>query len=63
MKNRPHMKKMNNNEKNFKLRVFFGLVPRPKGRFRDQAPYTDVIVSLGLRGAQKWPKKAKNAIK
>ena len=46
-------KKINENEKNSKLRVFFWLVPLPKGR--RQAPYVDVSESLGLRGAQKRP--------
>ena len=51
------------NEKNSKLRVFFGLVSLPKGRYRRQAPYTDVSETLGLRGvqnSQKWPEMAKN---
>ena len=55
---------MNKNEKNSKLRVFFWLVPLPKGRYRRQAPYADVPETLGLRGgpknSQKWPKMAKN---
>ena len=56
-------KKINKNEKNSKLRVFFWLVPLPKDRYRRQAPYADVPETLGLRGApktakngQKWPK-------
>ena len=54
---------MNENEKNSKTRVFFWLVPLPKGRYRHQAPYADVSETLGLRGGpktakngQKWPK-------
>ena len=56
-------KKINKNEKNSKLRVFFWLVPLPKDRYRRQAPYADVPETLGLRGGpktakngQKWPK-------
>ena len=47
-------KKMNKDEKNSKLRVFFWLVPLPKGR--RQAPYVDVSESLGLRGGPKTAK-------
>ena len=54
---------MNKDENNSKLRVFFWLVPLPKGRYRRQAPYADVPETLGLRGGpktakngQKWPK-------
>ena len=54
---------MNKNEKNYKLRVFFWLVPLQKGRYRRPAPYADVPETLGLRGGpktakngQKWPK-------
>ena len=51
---------MNENEKNSKLRVFFLLVPLPKGRYRRQAPYADVSETLGLGGGAKngpkWPK-------
>ena len=50
---------MNENEKNSKLRVFFWLVPLPKGRYRRQAPYAYVSDTLGLRGGQKRPKVAK----
>ena len=39
--------KRNKNEKNSKLRVFFWLVPLPKGRYRRQA---DVSETLGLKG-------------
>ena len=67
VKNRPLTtipKKMNKNEKNSKLRVFFWLVPLPKGRCRCQAPYADASETLGLRGepknSQKWPEMAKN---
>ena len=56
-------KEMNKNEKNSKLRVFFWLVPLPKDRYRRQAPYADVPETLGLRGAQKQPKMAKNGQK
>ena len=67
MKNRPLTtipKKMNKNEKNSKLRVFFWLVPLPKGRCRCQAPYADASETLGLpkgspktaKNGQKWPK-------
>ena len=56
-------RKINENEKNSKLRVFFWLVPLPKDRYRRQAPYADVPETLGLRGGpktakngQKWPK-------
>ena len=55
--------KINRNEKNSKLRVFFWLVPLPKDRYRRQAPYADVPETLVLRGGpktaengQKWPK-------
>ena len=48
---------------NSKLRVFFWLVPLAKGRYRRQAPYTNVPDTLGLRGGpkmaqngRKWPK-------
>ena len=54
---------MNENEKNSKLRVFFWLVPLPEDRYRRQAPYVDVSETLGLRGAQKQPKMAKNGQK
>ena len=54
---------MNENEKNSKLRVFFWLVPLPKGRYRRQAPYADVSETLGLRGGQKRPEMAKNDLK
>ena len=54
---------MNENEKNSKLRVFFWLVPLPKGRYRRQAPYADVPEPLGLRGAPKQPKMARNGKK
>ena len=55
---------MNENEKNSKLRVFFWLVPLPKGRYRRKAPYADVPETLGLRvGAQMQPKTAKNGKK
>ena len=40
--------------------VFFGQVPLPEDRYRRQASCTDVLYSLGLRGAQKRPKMAKN---
>ena len=46
---------MNKDQKNSKLRLFFWLVPFPKGRYRRQAPCADVSESLGLRGAQKRP--------
>ena len=49
---------------NSKLRVFFWLVPLPKGRYRRQAPYADVPETLGLRGGlkngQKLPEMANN---
>ena len=48
------------NEKISKLRVFFWLVPLPKGRYRRQAPYADVSETLGLRGG---PKTARNGQK
>ena len=55
---------MNENEKNSKLRVFFWLVPLPKGRYRRKAPYAGVPETLGLRVgpkcSQKRPKMAKN---
>ena len=54
---------MNEYEKNSKLRVFFWLVPLPKGRYRRQAPYADVSEILGLRGAQKQPDMVKNGQK
>ena len=50
------MEKSEKNEKNFMLRSFFGLVPRPEGQFRGQVPYPEILKSLGLRGG---PKKAK----
>ena len=53
---------MKNNEKNSKLRSFFGLVPRPEGEIRAWAPYPEILKSLGYRGGQKWPKNAKIAI-
>ena len=49
---------MKRNEKNSKLRSFFGLEVWPEGQFRDQVPYPEVLKSLGLRGGQKWPKNA-----
>ena len=56
-------KKVNKDENNSKLRVFFWLVPLPKGKYRRPAPYADVPETLGLRGGpktakngQKWPK-------
>ena len=55
--------KLNKNEKNSKLRVFFWLVPLPKDRYRRQAPYADVPETMRLRGAQKQPKMAKNCQK
>ena len=54
---------MKKNEKNSKLRSFFGLVSRPEGELRGQAPYPEVLKSLGYRGGRKWPKNAKIAIK
>ena len=56
-------KKINKNEKNLKSRAFFGQDPWPDGISRVQAPHTDVLDSLGLSGAQKWPKMAKNGQK
>ena len=56
-------KKVNKNEKNSKLRVFFWLAPLPKGRYRRQATYADGPETLGLRGAQKQPKIAENGQK
>ena len=40
--------------------MFFWLVPLPKGRYRRQAPYADVLETLGLRGGSKT---AKNGLK
>ena len=47
--------------------VFFLQVPLPEDRYRCQAPRTDFLENLGLRGAQKmakngpkWSKMAKN---
>ena len=45
---------------NSKLRVFFWLVPLPKGRYRREAPYADVSETVGLR---EGPKTAKNGLK
>ena len=56
-------KEINENEKSSKSRVFFWLVPLPKDRYRCQAPYADVPETLGLRGAQKQPKMARNGQK
>ena len=56
-------KKKNENEKSSKLRVFFFQVPLPEDRYRCQAPHTDVLETLGLRGAQKWSKMVKNGQK
>ena len=56
-------RKINKNEKNLKLRVFFWLVPLPKGRYRRQAPYADVSEILGLRVGSKTAKMAKNGQK
>ena len=53
-------KKKNRNKKNSKLRGFFWQVLLPEGRYRRQAPCSDVLETLGLRGAQKRSKKAKN---
>ena len=53
------MKKGEKNEKNYKLRSFFRLVPWPEGQFRGQVPHPEVFKSLGLRGGQK---KQKNAV-
>ena len=66
VKNRPLTtlpKKMNKNEKNSKLRVFFWLVTLPKGRYRRQASYADVSEILAPRGGQIQPKMAKNGQK
>ena len=66
VKNRPLTTipiKMIENEKNSKLRVFFWLVSLPKDRYRRQAPYADVSETLGLRGAPKQPKMARNGQK
>ena len=58
MKRRVPYHKKNKNEKNSKLRVFFWLVPLPKGRYRRQAPYADIPETLGLRVVgHKQPKK------
>ncbi len=54
---------MKKNEKNSKLRSFFGLVSRPEGEMRGQAPYPEVLKFLGYWGGQKWPKNAKIAIR
>ena len=58
---------MNKNEKNSKLRVFFWLVPLPKGKYRRQAPYADVPETLGPKGGPKtakngqiWPQEGEN---
>ena len=53
-------RKINKNEKNSKLRVFFWLVPLPKGRYRRQAPYAVVSEIVGLRLGSKTAKMAKN---
>ena len=53
----PTKEKMNKNEMNSKLRVFFWLVPLPEGSYRRQAPYADDPKTLGLRGG---PKTAEN---
>ena len=46
---------------------FFWQVPLSEGRYRQKAPYRDVLVILGLRrgsktakNSQKWPKIVKN---
>ena len=54
---------MNKNEKNYKLRVFFWLVPLPKGRYRRQAPFADVSETLGVRGGSKTAKKRPKMVK
>ena len=54
---------MKKNEKNSELRSFFGLVSRPEGEMRGQAPYPEVLKFLGYWGGQKWPKNAKIAIR
>ena len=56
------MKKMKKNERNSYLRSFFGLEARPKGKFRGQVPYTEVLEPLGYRGGQKLPKNAKKLL-
>ena len=44
---------MKKNEKNSKLRSFFGLVLPPEGELRGQAPYPEVLKFLGYRGGAK----------
>ena len=50
-------------EKNSNLRSFFGLVPQPEGELRGQAPYPEVLKSLGYRGGPKMAKKCQNCHK
>ena len=54
---------MKKNEKNSYLRSFFGLVPQSEGELRGQAPYPEVLKSLGYRGARKQPKMTVNCSK
>ena len=54
---------MNKNEKSSKLRVFFFQVPLPEDRYRCQAPRTDVLETLRLRGAQKMAKNGQKLSK
>ena len=46
---------MKKNEKNSKSRSFFGLVPESEGELRGQAPYPEVLKSLGYREGRKGP--------
>ena len=43
-------KKKNKKENNPKLKVFFWQAPLPEGKYICQAPCTDVLETLGLRG-------------
>ena len=56
------MKKNEKNEKNSYFRSFFGLEARPKGKFRGQVPYTEVLEPLGYRGGAKIAKKAQKLL-
>ena len=53
-------KKKNENKKNSK---FFWQVLLPEGRYKRQAPCSEVLETLWLKGAQKWSKVVKNGQK
>ena len=57
------MKKNEKNEKNSYFRSFFGLEARPKGKFRGQVLYTEVLEPLGYRGGAKNCQKSSKMTK